>query len=97
VADKLPHLNRGSTGDDGFASPLQCLVHVWCFENPEAAYVLLGFEVWAVGGEDFAVGLCSQGLRGAGRGEATGEESRAGSGHLFVEHVDVADHGFAFE
>jgi len=38
---------------------------------------------------------CAQRLRAAGSGEPASEKPGASSFHLFVEHVDIADHRFA--
>ena len=45
------------TGDDGLASPLQCLVHISGFQHPKTAYVLLGLQVRPVGDEYLTTGL----------------------------------------
>src|SRR5437764_14198763 len=54
--EERAHLDRRPAGDDGFASPFERLVGVGAPEDPEAADVLLGFEVWPVGDQDVALG-----------------------------------------
>jgi len=46
---ELAHLDRCAAGDDGFAFPRRCLIHVGCVEYPEAANVVLGPNGWSTG------------------------------------------------
>ena len=59
--------------------------------------MLLGLQVRPVGDEHLAIGLRPQRLRTAGRGKAAGELPGAGSNHLAVERVDLADRPFGFD
>src|SRR3984885_10497328 len=95
--EERAHLDRHPTGDDSLAPPRQCLIQVRAFQQPKTAYVLLGLQVRPVGDEHLATGLRSQRPRTAGRGEAASENPGTGGRYLFVEHVIIAHHRFAFE
>src|SRR5215204_2691627 len=79
--EELAHLDRSSTGDGRFASPCKRIFQGCSFQHPEAADVLLGFQVWSVGDENLAVALHPQRLCVPGRGEAPNEKSHTGSHH----------------
>src|SRR6478672_9993923 len=91
IEKDLSHLDLPPSGGDAFARPCHCLVHVSAFQYPKTADVFLGLKVRPVGDEDSAIGLRSQRLRGP---KAASEFPDAGSNHLFVERVDLADRRF---
>src|ERR1051326_3849939 len=91
------HLDRGTAGDGGFASPLDCLVQISSFQNPKTAYVFLGLYVWPVSGEHRTIGLLSQRSGVFGRGKAAGKLPGAGSNHFAVERVDSFYSRFGFD
>src|SRR5262245_54480068 len=90
------HLDRRPTGVGSLACPCECLVQISSFQHPKTAYVLLRLCVRPVGDEHLTVRLSPQRPRVAGRGETGDKLPHTGSHHLFVEHVDLAVHGFVF-
>src|ERR1700735_3810168 len=84
----LAHLAPRTRVEGSLAGPRQRLVHVSGFQNPEAANVLLGFQIGAIGDERFTVGLPPHRLRLARRAKAASHEPGTGSFQLIVEIVD---------
>src|SRR5262249_23462529 len=96
VEKKLAHLAGHIAGDGALLRPCECLVHIGGFQYPKSAHVLLGLGVRSVGDEYLAVGLFSQRLCVAGRGNSASELPYAGSNHFAVERVDLLDHRFGY-
>src|ERR1700743_476530 len=94
---KLTHFDWRPTGDGGLAPPRYRLVQVSGLQYPKTAHVLLGLQVGSVGDQHLPPGQGPERLRAGWWVQAASEKPDTSSRHLFVEHIDIADHCLALE
>jgi hypothetical protein len=85
------HFDLALAGLGALGRPGEGGVEVGDVDDPEAADVLLGLEVRAVGDDGLARGGIDHG-RGLGRHQTVGVHPGAGLTDLFVERLDVGEH-----